>query len=66
MIPVALAQGSLFHRVDSLVVGPNEGLGKSLTLTVYERPVILFRGEEISGVDRKDLQILNDPPRGEI
>lgn len=67
MIPAAFAQGSLFHRVDSLVVGPNEGLGKWLTLTVYERPVILFRGEEISGVDRKDLlQILNDPPRGEI
>lgn len=47
--------------------GPKEGLGKWLTLTVYERPVILFRSEEISGVDRRDLlQILNDPPRGEI
>lgn len=44
VILAAFAEGFLFHVVGSLAVSPNKGLGKRLTLIVYERPVILFRG----------------------
>lgn len=66
VIPAAFAQGAVLHMVGSLAVSPTKGLGKRLTLVVYERPAILSRGEgSVEWRENALLQILNDPPSEE-